>query len=178
MIILPQDVLVGAVSEASYEVHYVVVESGDWETENATGYVIIKTNNSYLDDPFTDEETLLIGEEPAAIRTTDTVTGCWVLDENTININNVTTTTTNLVLTLASTPEKIITFTANADSSFSGYNILCNASVNELSINIEGLSSDLTTGVVSGVSIDFTNINNCGANGFISVFGIIKNNNE
>jgi hypothetical protein len=44
--------------------------------------------------------------------------------------------------------------------------------------SVEILPQDVLVGAVSGVSIDFTNINNCGANGFISVFGIIKNNNE
>lgn len=175
--ILPGDVLLGNTSEASYIVKDVIVETGSWAEEDATGYIIITENASYLDAPYTDEEALMVGEVQVATMSTDSEYGAWIQEGDSSLIDSYNTYTNRIGVNHNVSADEVVSTVVSTDGTFIGYQAVIAALPESTSITLNKLSSDITTGVISGSAVDFTDLSNCTPSGTISFVTILKTNN-
>lgn len=175
--ILPGDVLLGNTSEASYIVKDVIVETGSWAEGDATGYIIITENASYLDDPYTDEEALMVGEVQVATMSTDSEYGAWIQEGDSPFIDSYNTYTNRIGVNHNVSADEVVSTVVSTDGTFIGYQAVIAALPESTSITLNKLSSNITTGVISGSAVDFTNLSNCTPSGTISFVTILKTNN-
>ncbi len=175
--ILPGDVLFGVTSEASYIVKSVIVETGSWAEENAAGYIIITENASYLDAPYTDEEALMVGEVQVATMSTDPEYGAWIQEGGSPFIDSYNTYIDRIGVNHNVSADEVVSTVVSTDGTFIGYQAVIAALSESTSITLNKLSSDTTSGVISGSAVDFTNLSNCTPSGTISFATILKTNN-
>ncbi len=175
--ILPGDVLLGETSEASYIVKSVIVETGSWTEGDAAGYIIITENASYLDAPYTDEEALMVGEVQVATMSTDSEYGAWIQEGDSPFIDSYNTYTNRIGVNHNVSADEVVSTVVSTDGTFIGYQAVIAALPESTSITLNKLSSDTTSGVISGSAVDFTNLYNCTPSGTISFATILKTNN-
>ena len=175
--ILPGDVLSGGTSEASYIVKSVIVETGSWAEGDATGYIIIRENASYLDAPYTDEEALMVGEVQVATMSTDPEYGAWIQEGDSPFIDSYNTYIDRIGVNHNVSADEVVSTVVSTDGTFIGYQAVIAALPESTSITLNKLSSDTSSGVISGSAVDFTILSNCTPNGTISFATILKTNN-
>lgn len=175
--ILPGDVLLGNTSEASYIVKSVIVETGSWADGDAAGYIIITENASYLDAPYTDEEALMVGEVQVATMSTESEYGAWIQEGDSPFIDSYNTYTNRIGVNHNVSADEVVSTVVSTDGTFIGYQAVITALPESTSITLNKFASDITTGVISGSAVDFTNLSNCTPNGTISFVTILKTNN-
>ena len=175
--ILPEDVLSGGTSEASYIVKSVIVETGSWAEGDATGYIIIRENASYLEAPYTDEEALMVGEVQVATMSTDPEYGAWIQEGDSPFIDSYNTYIDRIGVNHNVSADEVVSTVVSTDGTFIGYQAVIAALPESTSITLNKLSSDTTSGVISGSAVDFTNLSNCTPSGTISFATILKTNN-
>ena len=175
--ILPGDVLLGVTSEASYIVKSVIVETGSWAEGDAAGYIIITENASYLNDPYTDEEALMVGEVQVATMSTDPEYGAWIQEGDSPFIDSYNTYTDRIGVNHNVSADEVVSTVVSTDGTFIGYQAVIAALPESTSITLNKLSSDTTSGVISGSAVDFTILSNCTPSGTISFATILKTNN-
>ena len=175
--ILPGDVLLGGTSEASYIVKSVIVETGSWAEGDAAGYIIITENASYLDAPYTDEEALMVGEVQVATMSTDSEYGAWIQEGDSPFIDSYNTYTNRIGVNHNVSADEVVSTVVSTDGTFIGYQAVIAALPESTSITLNKLSSNTTSGVISGSAVDFTDLSNCTPSGTISFATILKTNN-
>jgi len=175
--ILPGDVLLGGTSEASYIVKSVIVETGSWAEGDAAGYIIITENASYLDAPYTDEEALMVGEVQVATMSTESEYGAWIQEGDSPFIDSYNTYTNRIGVNHNVSADEVVSTVVSTDGTFIGYQAVIAALPESTSITLNKLSSNTTSGVISGSAVDFTNLSNCTPSGTISFATILKTNN-
>ena len=175
--ILPGDVLSGSTPEASYIVKSVIVETGSWAEGDAAGYIIITENASYLEAPYTDEEALMVGEVQVATMSTDSEYGAWIQERDSPFIDSYNTYTDRIGVNHNVSADEVVSTVVSTDGTFIGYQAVIAALPESTSITLNKLSSDTSSGVISGSAVDFINLSNCTPSGTISFATILKTNN-
>jgi len=175
--ILPGDVLLGGTSDASYIVKSVIVETGSWADGDAAGYIIITENASYLDAPYIDEEALMVGEVQVATMSTDSEYGAWIQEGDSPFIDSYNTYIDRIGVNHNVSADEVVSTVVSTDGTFIGYQAVIVALPESTSITLNKLSSDTTSGVISGSAVDFTILSNCTPSGTISFATILKTNN-
>ena len=175
--ILPEDVLLGETSDVSYIVKSVIVETGSWAEEDAAGYIIITENASYLDAPYTDEEALMVGEVQVATMSTESEYGAWIQEGDSPFIDSYNTYTDRIGVNHNVSADEVVSAVVSTDGTFIGYQAVITALPESTSITLNKLSSNTTSGVISGSAVDFTILSNCTPSGTISFATILKTNN-
>ena len=175
--ILPGDVLSGSTPEASYIVKSVIVETGSWAEGDAAGYIIITENASYLEAPYTDEEALMVGEVQVATMSTGSEYGAWIQEGDSPFIDSYNTYTDRIGVNHNVSADEVVSTVVSTDGTFIGYQAVIAALPESTSITLNKLSSDTSSGVISGSAVDFTDLSNCTPSGTISFATILKTNN-
>lgn len=171
--------LVGATSGASYVILGFDLVSGTFAGGDAAGNIIVQANVNYLAAPYATGENLQISASTIAVKTAVAASGRWYQiggDHISLNITDTENIADGFKVFHDIGAVNVIALTATLDETLSSTGHTSGASVGLVYsiIQVKKLKANLSTGLISSDTVDWSDLNNAINGGNIWVFGIAE----